>query len=112
MDTLAVVRDHTLPGTGTHVVSLVQTADGVPAARGGRLNVAVSSEGRVLSYAGDPTPGAGLTGRWVLGEAGALLTVAGVLAPGISYAPKADGKQAGTRPSPRGPSAGRPTRSA
>lgn len=106
VDTLAVVRDHTLPGTGTHVVSLVQTADGVPAARGGRLNVAVSSEGRVLSYAGDPTPGAGLTGRWVLGEAGALLTVAGVLAPGISYAPKADGKQAGYTTFAKGPFGG------
>ena len=54
---LAVVRDHALPGTGTHVVDFVQTAGGVAAARGGRLNVAVTKDGRVLSYAGDPTPG-------------------------------------------------------
>ena len=106
VDTLAVVRDHALPGTGTRVVSLVQTAGGVPAARGGRLNIAVSTEGRVLSYAGDPTPGAGLTGGWVLGEAGALLAVAGVLAPGVSYAPKADGKQAGYTTFAKGPFGG------
>ncbi len=106
VDGLAVVRDHTLPGTGTHVVDLVQTAAGVPAARGGRLNIAVTQDGRVLSYAGDPTPGAGLTGGWALGETGALLKVAGVLAPGIAYAPKADGKQAGYTTFGRGPFGG------
>ena len=44
-----------------------------PAARGGRLNVAVTKSGEILSYAGDPTPGTGLTSAWVLGEAGAVL---------------------------------------
>src|SRR5690348_4003439 len=34
VDSLAVVRDHTLPTTGTHVVDFVQTTDGVAAARG------------------------------------------------------------------------------
>jgi len=106
VDALAVVRDHALPGTGTHVVDLVQTVAGVPAARGGRLNVAVTQDGRVLSYAGDPTPGAGLTGGWVLGEAGAVLAVAGALAPGTAFTPQADGTQAGYTTFARGPFGG------
>ena len=106
VDTLALARDHVLPGTGTHTVSLVQTAGGVPSARGGRLNVAVTSDGRVLSYAGDPTPGEGLTGGWVLGEAGAVLKAAATLAPGVTYAPQADGTQAGYTTFAKGPFGG------
>jgi extracellular elastinolytic metalloproteinase len=106
VEALKVVRDHTLPGTGTHVVSLVQTAGGVAAARGGRLNVAVTKDGRVLSYAGDPTPGGGLTGGWVIGEAGAVLKAAGTLAPAVAYAPKADGTQAGYTTFAKGPFGG------
>ena len=106
VDALALARDHVLPGTGTHTVSLVQTAGGVPSARGGRLNVAVTSDGRVLSYAGDPTPGEGLTGGWVLGEAGAVLKAAATLAPGVAYAPQADGTQAGYTTFAKGPFGG------
>nr|WP_223128727.1 M36 family metallopeptidase [Terrabacter sp. MAHUQ-38] len=106
VQSLAVARDHTLPGTGTHVVSFVQTFAGVPAARGGRLNVAVGSDGRVLSYAGESAPGTTLGGAWVLGETGALLKVAGALAPGTAYAPVADGTQAGFTTFSAGPFAG------
>ena len=103
---LTVARDHTLPQTGTHVVALVQTAGGVAASRGGRLGVAVTKDGRVLSYAGDPTPDADLTGAWLIGEAGAVLKAAGTLAPGVAYAPKADGTQAGYTTFARGPFGG------
>jgi hypothetical protein len=106
VDSLAVVRDHALPSTGTHVVDFVQTASGVAAARGGRLNVAVSKDGRVLSYAGDPTPGGTLAGGWVLGEAAALLKVAGGLASGTAYTPKATGTQAGYTTYDKGPFGG------
>ncbi len=103
---LAVARDHVLPGTGTHVVSFVQTFAGAPAARGGRLNVAVASDGRVLSYAGESAPGTTLVGTWVLGEAAALVKVASALAPGTAYAPTATGTQAGFTTFGRGPFAG------
>lgn len=106
VDSLAVLRDHTLPGTGTHTVTFVQTTGGVAAARGGRLNIAVTKDGRVLSYAGDPTPGASLTGGWVLGETGALLATAGVLAPGTAWSPRADGTQAGYTTFAKGPFGG------
>lgn len=106
VDALALVRDHALPTTGTHVVDFVQTAGGVAAARGGRLNVAVTQDGRILSYAGDPTPGSTLTGAWTLGEAGALLKVAGSLAAGVAYLPKATGSQAGYTTYANGPFGG------
>ncbi|NNM47606.1 M36 family metallopeptidase [Knoellia koreensis] len=106
VDKLAVVRDHELPGTGTHTVSFVQTYAGVAAVRGSRLNVAVTKDGRVLSYAGDPTPGAALTGGWVLGDAGALVKVAGSLAAGTTYVPKATGTQAGYTTYDKGPFGG------
>ncbi|MEO6413974.1 MAG: M36 family metallopeptidase [Pedococcus sp.] len=106
VDTLAVTRDHALPGTGTHAVSFVQTTAGVAAARGGRLNVAVAKDGKVLSYAGDPTPGSTLTGGWALTPAAALTKVAGSLASGVTYLPKATGTQAGYTTYANGPFGG------
>jgi hypothetical protein len=103
---LAVARDHTLPGTGTHVVSLVQTVGGVAAARGGRLEIAVAKDGRILSYAGSPAPGTTLASAWVLGEAGALTKVAAALAPGVAFVPERTGTQAGYTVFDRGPFGG------
>ena len=103
---LDVLRDHALPGTGTHVVTFVQTFAGAPAAQGGRLTVAVTSDGRVLSYAGESAPGVALGGAWVLGEAGALLKVTAALAPGTAYAPTVTGRQAGYTTFDRGAFAG------
>lgn len=103
---LAVARDHTLPGTGTHVVTFVQTVGGVPAARGGRATVSVTKDGRILSYAAELAPGETLKSAWALGEAGALLKVAGSLAAGTTFVPKATGTQAGFTTFAPGPFAG------
>ena len=53
LDALQLRRDHVLPGTGTHVVQLIQTFGGVAAARGGSLGVVVQQDGSVLSYTGE-----------------------------------------------------------
>src|SRR3954470_22261 len=75
---LAVARDHALPGTGTHVVDFQQVVGDVQTTAGGRLIVAVTSTGRVLSYAGNPAPSpGGLAGPYVLGAGQALAKVAG-----------------------------------
>lgn len=100
---LQVSRDHALPGTGTRVVTLTQVFEGVEAVHGGRLTVAVTTDGRVLSYAGNPTRGDSLTGSFALSAAEALDTVAAELAPAADFAPTATGEQAGYTSFARGP---------
>ena len=92
---MTVHREHQLPGTGTTVVSFTQVFDGVEAAHGGRLTVAVAKDGKVLSYAGNPTRGTGLSGSFALTAAQALDTVAGKLAPSVDFTPEATGEKAG-----------------
>ena len=100
---LVVSRDHELPGTGTRVVTLTQVFGGVEAVHGGRLTVAVAGDGKVLSYAGNPSRGSGLSGAFSLSAAEALDTVAGSLAPGTDIAPDATGEQAGYTTFAKGP---------
>jgi len=95
VDALEVYRDHALPGTGTRVVTLAQVFDGVAAAQGGRLTVAVTKDGKVLTYAGNPTRGSALSGAFSLSAAEALDTVAAELAPSVDFTPTATGEQAG-----------------
>src|SRR3954447_26289209 len=101
---LAVTRDHALPGTGTHVVDLQQVVAGVATVAGGRLIVAVTSDGRVLSYAGNPSrsPG-GLAGPYALSPAQALDKVAGAIAPGVAFSPQQSGSAGGYDVFDRGP---------
>ncbi|GAB3599429.1 hypothetical protein GCM10027446_31250 [Angustibacter peucedani] len=106
VDALQVARDHALPGTGTHVVTFVQTFGGKPAVRGGRLTVAVTKDGRVASYAGDPVGGGSLAGGYALTAAQALGKVQHVLAPGVVSAITSTGSQAGYAVFGRGAFAG------
>jgi extracellular elastinolytic metalloproteinase len=101
---LAVTRDHALPGTGTHVVDFQQVVSGVQSVAGGRLIVAVTSNGRVLTYAGDVarSPG-GLAGTYALSPAQALAKAAGALAPGVAFTPSQSGTEAGYDVFARGP---------
>src|SRR3954463_2550415 len=101
---LAVTRDHALPGTGTHVIDFQQVVGGVQTVAGGRLIVAVTSTGRVLSYAGNParSPG-GPAGPYALSAAQALDKVAGALAPGVAFTPNQTGSAAGYDVFARGP---------
>jgi hypothetical protein len=101
---LAVTRDHALPGTGTHVVDFQQVVGGVQTVAGGRLIVAVTNTGRILSYAGNPAPSpSGLAGPYVLSSAQALDKVAGALAPGVAFTANQTGNAAGYDVFARGP---------
>jgi extracellular elastinolytic metalloproteinase len=99
---MQVARDHALPGTGTHVVTFAQVFDGVAAVQGGRLNVAVSKDGKVLSYGGNPTRGSQLSGAWAMSAGQALSTVAQTLT-GTSITPSATGDAAGYTAFAKGP---------
>jgi hypothetical protein len=100
---LKATRDHELPGTGTHVVTLTQVFDGLEAVHGGRLNVAVTKDGKVLSYGGNPTRGDALTGSFSLSAGEALGAAAAKLAPGKSLTPNATGELAGYTTFAKGP---------
>jgi hypothetical protein len=99
---MEVTRDHALPGTGTHVVTFAQVFDGVAAVQGGRLNIAVTKDGKVLSYGGNPTRGSQLTGSWSMSAGEALASVAQKLT-GTSLAPNATGTTAGWTTFAKGP---------
>ncbi|MEV0804877.1 M36 family metallopeptidase [Micromonospora sp. NPDC050200] len=103
---LTIVRDHELVGTGTHVVNFAQTYAGLPAVRGGRLGVAVSSDGRVLSYAGNSVRSGALTAAHTLSAGQVVEGLAGKLAPGVAYTAQPAGDRAGFQVFAKGPFAG------
>ncbi|GLZ29470.1 hypothetical protein Lesp02_16600 [Lentzea sp. NBRC 105346] len=73
---LVVTQDHRLP-SGSHVVNLAQTKNGVRAVHGGSMTVVVRPNGAVESYAGRTTWDTSLKGAWLLGTTAALQKVAG-----------------------------------
>ncbi|MDO9456497.1 M36 family metallopeptidase [Nocardioides sp.] len=88
---LAVVRNHTLPGIDTRVVSFAQTFGGVAAGIGGILTVVVDRQGRVVSYAGDPVRSSALLGSFELTPAQALTRVVDSLVPGQDFVARTTG---------------------
>ena len=100
---LKVRRDHVLPGTGTHVVNFQQVYNGIAAGRDGALGLAVTDTGRVLSYTGSSTRSSELIGSFSLSPSAALANVAGKLAAGTDFTPKATGSAAGFQVFAKGP---------
>ncbi len=99
---MEVTRDHALPGTGTHVVTFAQVFGGVAAVQGGRLNIAVTKDGKVLSYGGNPTRGSNLSGGWSM-SAGEALGAAAQKLTGTSLTPDAVGSTGGYSTFAKGP---------
>lgn len=89
---LAVSRDYTNPASMAHVITFTQVFGGLSAIFGGRLNVAVTRDGRILSYTGDPRPSAGLAAKPKLTGADAVAVVARSNAPGATYHPAVTGR--------------------
>jgi hypothetical protein len=89
---LVVSRDYTNPTSRTHVITFTQVFGGLQAVFGGRLNVAVTKNGRILSFTGDPRPSAGLSARPRLSAAGAVTAVARTAAPRAAYRAAVTGK--------------------
>ena len=89
---LVVSRDYTNPTSRTHVITFTQVFGGLQGVFGGRLNVAVTSTGRILNFTGDPRPSAGLSARPRLSAAGAVTAVARSAAPRTAYRAAVTGK--------------------
>jgi extracellular elastinolytic metalloproteinase len=82
---LVVSRDYVNPTSRTHVITFTQVFGGLQAVFGGRLNVAVTRDGRILNFTGSPRPSASLAARPRLSMAGAVGTVARRQAPRTPY---------------------------
>ena len=82
---LAVSRDYTNPTSRTHVITFTQVFGGLTAVFGGRLNVSVTSDGRILNYTGNPRPSASVAGKPRLTLADAVEAVARSTAPKTAY---------------------------
>src|SRR5215472_6277460 len=89
---LTVSRDYTNPASGTHVITFTQLFGGLPAMFGGRLNVAVTRSGRILSFTGDARPSAGLAAQPKLSMSSAVTTLANSEVPRAAYRASATGK--------------------
>lgn len=89
---LVVSRDYVNPTSKTHVITFTQVFGGLQAVAGGRLNVAVTKTGRILSFTGDSRPSASLASQPSLSMASAVGTVARRQAPNTSYSPAVMGK--------------------
>ena len=103
VDALQLRRDHVLPDTGTHVVQLVQTFDGIAAARGGSLGLAVRKDGSVLSYTGETIRSGSLAGSYKLSSSDALQGVAAKIANAPAFAPSKTDTLAGYDVFAKGP---------
>src|SRR5215472_4942420 len=82
---LVVSRNYLNPASRTHVITFTQVFGGLQAVFGGRLNVAVTRNGRILNFTGTPRPSAGLSSRPRLTMASAVAALARSAAPKIAY---------------------------
>jgi extracellular elastinolytic metalloproteinase len=89
---LVVSRDYTNPASRTQVITFTQVFGGLQAVEGGRLNVAVTRDGRILNFTGTPRPSAGLAARPRLSAASAVTAVARSAAPRTGYRAAVTGK--------------------
>jgi extracellular elastinolytic metalloproteinase len=103
---LAVSRDYTNPASRTHVITFTQVFGGLSAVFGGRLNVSVTRDGRILNYTGDPRPSANLSAKPKLTSADAVAAVASAKAPRAAYRPAVTGRSGVWTRFARGPFGG------
>jgi extracellular elastinolytic metalloproteinase len=99
---LRITRDHVL-GTGSHVIGLRQTFDGVETVHGGSMTVVIRGDGAVESYAGQTARHTDLGGTWELTGAAALEKVAGTVAGATGFTAKPVGERAGYTEFAKGP---------
>ncbi|MBM6616964.1 M36 family metallopeptidase [Bacillus suaedaesalsae] len=95
VDSLAIIRDYAMPGTGLHPVTFQQTFDGIESVYGGRIIVAVNKNGQILSVTGNATRSKGLVADFKLTAAEALSKVVSFESPNLDFIPKLLGTEKG-----------------
>lgn len=95
VDTMQVIRDYAMPGTGLHPVTLQQTFNGIESVYGGRVIIAVNKDGKILSVTGNLSRSKNLSGDYVLSSKDALKNVLSAEVPNLSYIPELLGTNKG-----------------
>lgn len=83
IDQLKVSRDYAITGTGLHPVTFQQTFNGLKSVYGGRIIVAVSKDGKILSVTGNSRRSGKLYDDYKLSAVDALTKVSSSLAPDL-----------------------------
>lgn len=89
IDSLQVIRNYEMPGTGLQPVTFQQSFDGIESIFGGRVIVSVNKNGQILSVTGNLSKAASFINDFALSEADALKKVVSLEQPSLSYTPKA-----------------------
>jgi Zn-dependent metalloprotease len=95
VDSLVVIRDFAMPGTGLHPVTFQQTFDGIESVYGGRIIVAVNKDGQILSVTGNASRSKSLVDDFKLTAADALNKAISLEAPSINLVPTLLGTENG-----------------
>ncbi|MCH4826340.1 M36 family metallopeptidase [Planococcus halocryophilus] len=95
IDSLKVIRNYKVPGTGLQPVTFQQSFDGIESIFGGRVIVAVNKSGQILSVTGNLSKAKSFVNDFALSEADALNKVISLEQPNLSYTAKAAGQANG-----------------
>jgi extracellular elastinolytic metalloproteinase len=88
IDTMTVIRDYAMPGTGLRPITFQQTFNGIESVYGGRVIIAVNKVGRILSVTGNISRSKQLAGEYSLSPQEALKSVVASELPEINFIPK------------------------
>jgi extracellular elastinolytic metalloproteinase len=88
IDTMTVIRDYAMPGTGLRPITFQQTFNGIESVYGGRVIIAVNKAGRILSVTGNISRSKQLAGEYSLSPQEALKSVVASELPEINFIPK------------------------
>jgi extracellular elastinolytic metalloproteinase len=95
VDSLQVIRNYKMPGTGLSPVTFQQSFDGIQSVFGGRVIVAVNKDGRILSVTGNVSKAKSFLNEFTLTASDALNKVVSLEAPSLSYTPALLGEEKG-----------------
>ncbi|MFC0273701.1 M36 family metallopeptidase [Metabacillus herbersteinensis] len=95
IDSLQVIRNYKLPGTGLQPVTFQQSFDGIQTIFGGRVIVAVNKTGQILSVTSNVTKAKSFINDFTLTETDALKKVVSLESPSLAYTPALLGQENG-----------------
>ncbi len=94
-DSLSMIKNHKVPGSGLQTVVFQQSFSGIESANGGRIIISVNKDGRILSVASNTSRASKLDEAHKLSSKDALLSVVKEHLPNLSYTPSLTGTKHG-----------------